>query len=157
MVMACGLAQQIPNERSKDMKKLAAVLVIIGLVGILATGCATTPKGPTDQEQISKRIQEGVSAIKAKNWNSFEGMISASFSSSAVPDKASLLVFLKNADTMGYLENLDIDLSAAEINVQGDKATVTPVTANGNFGSITLDFTGVKEKGVWVVNGLEGI
>jgi len=137
------------------MKKIIVMSVIVGLAGILVAGCATTPKGPTDEQLISKRMQEGVAAIKAKNWKVFDGMISASFSSSAVGDKAALLDYLKNADGSGFVDNIEIDLSGAKITVQGDKATVAPVAANGSFGSLSLNFTGVKEKGIWVIDGLE--
>lgn len=137
------------------MKKIVAVGLIVGWVAMMAAGCATVPKGPTDQELISKRMQEGVAAVKAKDWKAFDGMVSASFSSSAVGDKAALLDYLKNADSAGFLDKIEIDLSGAKTTVTGDKATIAPVVAAGSFGSISLDFTGAKEKGVWVVNGLE--
>lgn len=137
------------------MKRIVAVSLVVGLVGMIAAGCATAPKGPTDEELISKRMQEGVAAIKAKDWKAFDGMVSASFSSNAVGDKAALLEYLKNADSSGFADNIEIDLSGAKTTVTGDTAMVAPVTANGGFGSITLDLTGAKEKGVWVITGLE--
>ncbi len=137
------------------MRRLVVLSVIITWTGMIVAGCATAPKGPTDEEMISKRIQEGIAAIKAKDWTAFDGMVSESFSSYAVGDKAALLDYLKNADSSGFLDDLEVDLSGAETTVTGDEATLAPVVANGGFGSLTLDFTGVKEKGVWVINGLE--
>jgi len=137
------------------MKNLLAVTVIVGLIGMLAVGCATTAKGPTDEEMISKRIQEGMAAIKDKNFDAFTGLVSPSFSSYVVGNRDDLLAYLKNANDMGFLDDLGVDLTGAKTTVEGDKATVSPVVANGSFGSITLEFTGIKEKGVWVIDGLE--
>jgi len=137
------------------MKKLAVLTMVFGMIALLAAGCATTAKGPTDQEMISKRIQEGVAAIKAKNWGAFEGLVSPKFDSMVVGNRGDLLAYLKNADSSGFLNGLEIDLSEAKTVVTGDKATVSPVTANGSFGSLTLNFEGVKEKGVWMVTNVE--
>ena len=66
-----------------------------------------------------------------------------------------LLDYLKNADDAGFLDGIEIDLSGAKTTVTGDKATVAPVFANGGFGSLGLGFEGVKEKGVWMISGVE--
>ena len=137
------------------MKKLVVISVIVCMFAIIGVGCATKAKGPTDQEMISQRMQEGVAAIKAKKFDTFTGLVSNSFNSSAVGDKKDLLAYLKNADSMGYLDGIEIDLSQAKTVVQGAKATIAPITANGRFGSLTLDFQGAKENGTWVVSGLE--
>ncbi len=137
------------------MKKLAMLSAMLVAVALIAAGCATTAKGPTDEELIAKRIGEGVAAIKAKNRGAFDGMISKTFESSAVGDKEALLDYLKNADDSGFLDGLEIDLSEAKTTVTGDKATVEPVAANGSFGSLTLYFQGAKEKGVWVITNVE--
>ena len=138
------------------MKRVTVITIsLIAILGLLAAGCATAPKGPTDEQLVSKRMQEGIAAIKAKDWKAFDGMVSASFSSSAVGDKSALLDYLKNADSSGFLDRIEIDISGAKTTLQGDKATVAPVVANGSFGSITLNFTGIKEKGVWLINDVE--
>ena len=137
------------------MKKLAMTLMMTAAVLMLAAGCATKAKGPTDEEQISKRIQEGIANIKAKNFDAFKTFVSDKFDSGAVGDKESLLAFLKNADDMGYLDGIEVDLSGSKITVTGSTATVASIVANGRFGSLTLDFTGAKENKVWMITGLE--
>jgi len=137
------------------MKNLAVLLALVGMTVMLAAGCATSAKGPTDEELISQRIQEGLAAIKAKNFDAFNGMVSDTFSSGTIGDKEDLVAYLKNADDSGFLDDLEVDLANAKTTVEGDKATVAPVVANGNFGSITLYFDGVKEKGNWMISGLE--
>jgi len=137
------------------MSRFVSAAVILSMAALFVAGCAGSAKGPTDEELITQRIQEGMAAIKAKNLAAFEGMVDASFSSSAVGDKAGLIAYLENADSMGYLDNLEVDLSEAKTVVTGDKATVGPVVANGSFGTQALDFEGIKRNGTWVIIGLE--
>ncbi len=136
------------------MKKFSVLCVMIGVVALLAAGCATTAKGPSDQEMVSKRIQEGVAAIKAKNFDTFKNLVSPNFDSGVVGNREDLLEYLKNANDAGFLDGIEIDLAEAKTVVTGDKATVSPVTASGSFGSLTLFFEGAKEKGVWMVTSV---
>lgn len=129
------------------MKGAIVLASIVALASLLAAGCATAPKGPTDEEMIAKRLQDGIAAIKAKDWSAFDGMVSPSFSSYAVGDKAALLDYLKNADSSGFLDDLEVDLSGAKTTVPGNTATVAPVAANGDFGSITSDSPALERMG----------
>ena len=137
------------------MKKVAVFSVVLGMAVLMAAGCATTAKGPSDEEQIRQRIQEGLDGLKAQNYDRFGGMVSESFSSGVVGDKNDLLDYLKNADDMGFLDELEVSLEDAVITVEGETATLEPVDASGSFGSLSLSFTGAKEKGVWMVTGVE--
>jgi len=138
------------------MKKYVVTLMVaLGLSVVLAAGCATTSKGLSDEEQVKKQMQEAVQAIQAKNYDVFSKNVSESFYSSAVGDRNDLLKYLKNADEMGFLDGIEIDLSQAEIVIEGTTGTVDPVYADGVFGSLTLNFEGAKENGVWVITGLE--
>ena len=138
------------------MKKYAVLLMLsLGVSLLLAAGCATTSKGMSDEEQIKAQMQEGVQAIQAKDYDVFSKNLAESFYSSAVGDRDDLLDYLKNADEMGFLDGVEIDLSQAAIVVEGATATVDPVYVDGTFGSLTLNFEGAKENGAWVITGLE--
>lgn len=137
------------------MRKCVLCFALMAMIAILAAGCATAPKGPTDEALISQRVQEALKNIQAKNFGAFTSLVSPSFSSSAVGNRDDLLDYLKNADSMGFLNDLKVDLSGAKTTVLGQKATLAPVVANGSFGSITLNFEGIKEKGVWVISSVE--
>ncbi len=134
------------------MKKF--IVLSLALVLVIAAGCATTSKGLSDEEQIKKQMEEGIANIKAKNYDAFEKTISESFYAGVVGDKKDLLAYLKNADDMGFLDGIEIDTSEAEIVIEGDKGTVSPVYADGGFGGISLTFEGAKENGVWMITGL---
>ena len=134
------------------MKK--CVVLSLALVLVVAAGCATTSKGVSDEEQIAKQLQDGIENVKAKNFDAFEKTISDSFYAGVVGDKEDLLAYLENADGMGFLDDIEIDISEAEITIEGDKASVSPVYAEGSFGSLGLNFEGAKENGVWMITGL---
>ena len=136
------------------MKKYMAISLITMLVLVVTAGCATSSKGLSDEEQIMKQLQEGIADVKAKNFDAFEKNVSDSFYTSVVGDKKDLLAYLKNADDMGFLDGIEIDTSEAEITVEGDKAVLEPVYAEGSFGSLELSFEGAKENGVWMITGL---
>jgi hypothetical protein len=137
------------------MKSLIGKLLACGIIAMMAAGCATAPKGPSDEEMIMKRVQEGVAAIKAKDYSAFDKLVSNSFSGSAVGDKASFLDMLKSADSMGMADNVEVDLSQAKVVVEGAKCTVTPITASSSAGSIKVTGYGAKEDGVWMLVGGE--
>jgi len=99
------------------MKKVAVFSMVLGMAVLMVAGCATTAKGPSDEEQIRQRIQEGIAGLKAKNYDLFGGMVSENFSSAVVGDKNDLLDYLKNADDMGFLDELEVSLDDAVITV----------------------------------------
>ncbi len=138
------------------MKKSAMMTLASALVLLVAAGCATTSGDPvlTDEEQIAKQLQEGIASIVAKDYSLFEKSVSDDFYSNVIGNKEDLLDYLKNADDMGFLDDLEVDLSEAAIVVDGDKASISGITAKGAFGSQPLTFDGVKENGVWLITGL---
>lgn len=143
------------NEKEKIMRRIIVMASCIGVAALLAVGCATVPKGPTDEEMIAQRIQDGIAAAKAINYDAFDSFVSNSFQSGEVGDKAALLDLLKMGESMGLADDFEIDLSQAKTVVTGDQATVGPITANSSMGSITVTIFGAKENGVWMLTGGE--
>lgn len=136
----------------KKYFELSVLLVVF--VGVI-TGCATTSKGLTEEEIITQRIVEGIEAIKAKDDAKFAASVSESFYSPIIGDREDLLAFIKNADSTGFLDGLEVDLSEAVIEIEGDKGSVSPIWASGAFGNLNLSFEGAKENGVWMITGLD--
>ena len=137
------------------MKKVVVLsTIILGVASMVVTGCATTGKGLSDEEQIQAQMQEGIDAIMAKDYDAFGKYVSESFYSSVIGDRDDLLAYLKNADEMGFLDELEVDLSETVITVEGDKGTIDSIMASGSFGYQGLSFDGVKENGVWMITGL---
>ncbi len=70
-------------------------------------------------------------------------------------DKEGLLDFLQQAVDMGYLEDIEVSTEDAEVEIDGDEATVYPVDVEGAFGSVTLEFILEKIDGIWSVTSLD--
>ena len=49
----------------------------------------------------------------------------------------------------------EVDLSKAQTTIEGDKATVGPVTISGGFGSAEAHFEVVKEGDDWKISGMD--
>ncbi|NLV41368.1 MAG: nuclear transport factor 2 family protein [Candidatus Hydrogenedentes bacterium] len=138
------------------MKRFVAVSVCVMVLAALGmAGCATGAKGMTDAEQISQRVEDGIAAVKAKDFKKFETFVSGEFDSGVIGNKEDLLSYLENADGMGFLDGLEVSLTDSETTVTGDTAVVDTVDVSGPFGSLTLTFTGAKEKGVWMITGVD--
>jgi len=138
------------------MKRFVAGSVCVMVLAALGmAGCATGAKGMTDAEQISQRVEDGIAAVKAKDFKKFETFVSGEFDSGVIGNKEDLLSYLENADGMGFLDGLEVSLTDSETTVTGDTAVVDTVDVSGPFGSLTLTFTGAKEKGVWMITGVD--
>jgi len=130
-------------------------LGIAMLVGVLMCGCATTAKGPSDEELIATGTEECLAAAMAKDIDGLLEHYSDDFYNYEVGDKDGLKGFLEDAKTMGYLDNLEVDLDEAETEIDGDTASVSPVILNGVFGTVTLGFDLIKKDGEWQITNME--
>jgi uncharacterized protein GlcG (DUF336 family) len=150
---------------------------IIGAVGVSGStveddaACALAAAaavGPTEavegaaaaEAEIMKSLQLFKTGMESKNLESLQAMISESFSHYEFGDKAGLLAFVKSTMAMGDLDEAEVDLEYAKIQIDGDAATVYPVDMMAMFGSATVEFKLKKEDdGAWrtVAMAIEGI
>ena len=64
--------------------------------------------------------------------------------------------FLSRMIDEGAFDDIDMDISEAEINIEGDKATVGPIVYAGDWGEVEIMRILKKEAdGVWRVVGTE--
>lgn len=149
------------------MRKLAIFTSVLMVASVLLlTGCATTPKGPTDEELIMQTIQKMIdSVLVTGDTEALLSCFSEDFSHYEVPDKATLADYVQMGVDMGYLDqvkdqNVEIKLDEAKITIDGDTATVYPIDASADMGSVTVELTLKKEAdGVWriITADVEGI
>lgn len=131
-----------------------AAIFVAAIMGLLSAGCATTSKGLSDEEQIMRQLQEAIASLQSKDFTLFEKYVSKSFYTSVIGDRDDLLAYLKAAESMGFLDDIEVDTSEIVVTVEGDGARMDGVTASGIFGHQGLSFEGVKENGAWVITGL---
>jgi len=123
-------------------------------MSLVILGCQTGKK-VTPEEAISAKINQFAETLKAKNIDGVMGIFSEKFEHYEWGDKAGAREFLQQAVDVGYLDNLEVDLSKLQIKVDGNTATAYPIDIKGNFGSTTVELTFTNENGNWLVTGLD--
>lgn len=129
-------------------------LCMTALVGLFTAGCATGPEALSDEEQIMKQVESAMAAVQAKDLDVFEKYVAESFYAGVIGDRDALRDYLEAADSMGFLDDIEIDMSNIVITVESGTATMSPVIINGIFGTERLRFEGEKQNGVWLLTGL---
>lgn len=138
------------------MKKMFVVsVVILGMVVLALTGCATTAKGPSDEEIVAKLTQECADTARAQDVEKLMTYFSDKFTSYEYADKGDLEAFLTSAKDSGMLDGLKVDTSGATTTIDKDTAVVEPVQISGGFGSASLTFHAAKEGGTWKISSLD--
>jgi hypothetical protein len=72
-----------------------------------------------------------------------------------IGDKTAFKEFLDNAKDAGFLDGVEIDISAAKTTITGETGEVAPVAVRGNFGEGEALFTATKVKGVWMISEMD--
>jgi hypothetical protein len=122
--------------------KMMVVLVAVALVA----GCAGSGKGPSDKELVVLRVKAFADALVAKNIDATLLSVSENFYHPEVGDKASAKDMMKQGLDSGFVQNGKIDTSKAETKITKDTATVYPIQASADAGSVTVGLTLKKEK-----------
>lgn len=128
---------------------------VVILAVVLVCGCATMGKGPTDQEIIEANTAGAVEAAKAGDIDKLLAYYSDSFSHYELGDKTGFRDFLLSAKDMGYLDGVEVDLTHSQTTIEGEEATVGPVTVSGGFGSTQIYFDAEKEGEDWKITGMD--
>jgi len=150
-----------------NRKLLTGLCGVLGLV--LLAGCAGMGGGPSDEELVMQQVQALAADFKAVNADKLLDYISDDFENEHVSGKEELAERIQEAKDMGRIEeartlieenNGEIDLEDAEVTIEGDIATVYPILASADPGSVTVELTLQKDPDkVWRVVGVyvEGI
>jgi hypothetical protein len=132
-------------------------------------GCAIFKKGPTPEELVMQRTQALADDFLAGNVDKILDYISENFSDEHVQDKATLAKHIQEGKDSGKTAEFtqrikdhhgQIDLKNAKVTVKDDTATVYPITASADEGSVTINLSFKKDRDkVWRVVGIkiEGI
>lgn len=153
------------------MKSVARVLVVLCVVSLLVTaGCASSAKKPKPEELVMQQTKGIVADLLAGKADVILNYVSEDFSHPDVDGgKAGLANYIEQGKQMGYIEqwpqllkehNGQVVLDSAKVTVTKDTASVYPIQASANEGSVTIELQFKKDKdGIWRVCGanVEGI
>jgi ketosteroid isomerase-like protein len=132
-------------------KSAVTTLVTAALVIVAFNGCQSTPKGPSDEEQIATMVANWRAAFEAKDVDETMAAYSEDYSDPDTPDKATIRTRIEQAISMGYLDGLVVDTADAQTKVDENTATVTPVTIKAPMFSMTFALHLAKEDSGWLI------
>jgi hypothetical protein len=109
-------------------KPLVATLCVLIPAVLVTCGCATTSKGPSDQELVRARVDEFWAGFTAHDIERIMACVSENFNSSwfDLNNKAALEEFLKKHLPPGTTEKEQVDTSKVIPTIQNDTATAGP-------------------------------
>ena len=135
-------------------KSQIAVLLVAGLFALTA-GCEMAG-GLSDGAQLTAALGQWKAALEAQDIDKMMEPYSDDYEGERGEGKEGVRQFLKGMMDQGYLEDIDMDISEAEIEIDGDEATVGPIKYAGDWGEMETMRTLKKESdGVWRVVGVE--
>lgn len=116
------------------------------------------PKGKNPEAEVLATVRAHGKAMKAGDVNALVALYSEDWKDHHGATKDSLKDRYQGMGDKGGREDMEFDLSAAEVVVDGDIGTITPVTLTSSAGSITHTHKLRKEAdGVWRFVYTEGI
>ena len=134
-------------------KSQIAVLLVAGVL-VVAGGCEMG--GLSDEAQLTAALGQWKAATEAQDIDKMMEPYSEDYEGGRGEGKEGVRQFLSGMKEEGALEDIDMDISEAEIEIEGDEATVGPIIYAGDWGEVEMTRILKKESdGVWRVVGTE--
>ena len=133
------------------MKTIGRCGLYVLLAGALVCGCATGVKGPDDRTLIMNTMNGWKAGIMAKNIEQIMAAYSEEFRDQEGRGVAEVREFIQGAIDEGYLDSATVDLDIAQVTINGDEATVSPIAVAGTRGSASLSMVLKKVNGAWLI------
>ena len=127
----------------------------VALTLMLAAGCATGPKGPSDEELVKLQAQAFLQGLLDGDIDAAVAALSEDFFHPEVGDKEAFTAIGGEAIAAGYFEGGEMDLQDAEALIEGTKADVYPCVLSSSQGSLTFGMTMAKEATGWMITELD--
>ncbi|NIA12704.1 MAG: hypothetical protein GWP08_01395 [Nitrospiraceae bacterium] len=122
---------------------------------MLAAGCATGPKGPSDEELVKLQAQVFLQGLLDGDIDAALMAMSDDFYHPEVGDKEAFKAIGGQAVAAGYFEDGEMDLQDAEPLIEGTKADIYPCVLSSSQGSLTFGMTMTKEATGWMITELD--
>jgi len=125
--------------------------MVTAVITAMFMGCATTPKGPTDEELIRSSLGQLKTGLESGNLDLIMSFFSEEFRDPDMRDKSGARREIDNYLKGGELRNAKVSLDTVTL-AKIDETTynVDGIKLTANFGSGTLGFTVKKEAdGTW--------
>ncbi len=107
------------------------------------------------EESVLDKAKVFLNKLAEKDLTTAMTAVSENFEHYEYGSKVELKSFLEEAIQAGYIDDLKIITDDTEVKIEGDKAVLYPIDVEGLFGSFTLELTGQKEDGKWMVTSMD--
>jgi ketosteroid isomerase-like protein len=123
-------------------------LLLLALLGV--TGCATTAKAPDDRAQVMAVTEDWKQGLLANDITRIMSHYSDNFTSE-LGNRAEIKEIM--AELAGRMAGEDgrINLEDADIVINGDRASVKPVSIGTRKGAVCRSLYLAKEDGRWLI------
>ena len=109
------------------MEKSVILKLSLVVLAVALCGCQTLGVGASDEELISTTMAEWKAAMVAKDLDRLMATFSDNYVSARGSGKDSMRVRLAGAIERGFLDSVEVNIEDAQIAIEGDKATLSPV------------------------------
>lgn len=127
-------------------------------LSLIATGCATTGSGMSDEDQIRALLGQWKEGILAKDAGKIMAAYSENFAHDGydyqAKDKAGLREFIDSSIDQGAFDNVELSMEYTDIVIKDGTATVFPIEYTNWEGSVTMELTLAKKDGSWLITDM---
>ena len=136
------------------MKKSVILSLNLLVFAAVFCGCQTSiVKGPSDEQLINTTMTEWKAAFEARDLDRLMALFSDDYLSSSGSSKVAMRERMAGAIERGSLDNIEIKIENAQLNLVGDKATFGPVEITSDRGTLTIEYTLHREDVKWLIVG----
>jgi len=138
----------------RNGRRLVAMAASVALIGLVC-GCAIFQRGPSDEQLLTQMLAGWVGAMEEGSVETVLSFYSKNYMGAEGDGYDELEGRLEQI--VPALEQFDAKLMTDEtmITIEGDKATLTPITIDSSFGTMDLTLEATKEGGTWLITSTE--
>jgi len=133
------------------MKKAFILNLSVVVLAVTLCGCQTLGVGLSDEELVSITMAEWKAALVDKDMDKQMAAFSDNYVSSRGSGKDAMCERMTRAIEQGFLDSVEFNIEDAQITIEGDKATFSPVEFISDSGAFALEYTLQKENGTWLI------
>ncbi len=120
------------------------------LAVLAAAGCATTGKAPHDRAQVEALMRQWKQGVLANDIARIMPLYSENFISEG-RNKAAIMAYMAEVAERVADQDGRLDIENADILVNGDKASVLPVSIGTRKGAVCTRIDLAREHGRWLI------
>jgi hypothetical protein len=136
----------------KNVRTVIVLLVSLAVVS-MATGCATVERGPSDEEALADLLKTYLTSFKEGNVERLLSLYSKDYESAGGGGYEEMAERLEQMVPRNAERGVAPSTDETGIMVDGDTATIGPITFGSGGGVVVTLLTTKEAGGVWRITG----